>query len=101
MEVTIEYSNFTSGFAFLTGGAIGTYFQDENVLIILRKCLIDNNLSKGAGAGLYLEHAKGNVTAIECIISNNRVYGSVFESGSGAGVAIWGKINTIFHSIKN
>ena len=63
MTVKIYYTNFTNYYGSKTGGAISTYFKNTNVLIFLLKCLIDKNESV-MGAGICMQHQRGNVTAV-------------------------------------
>ena len=63
MTVNIYYTNFTKNYGSETGGAISTFFKNDNVLIFLYKCLIDNNESV-LGGEICLQHQKGNVTVV-------------------------------------
>ena len=53
MTINIIESNFTRNLGEETGGAISTFFKNDNVLIFLYKCLIDKNRSV-LGGGVCL-----------------------------------------------
>ena len=99
MTVNIYYSNFTNGYGSETGGAISTFFKQDNVLIFLYKCLIDNNESV-MGGGISMQHQRGNVTVVQSTYTNN-VATSTLKLGAGGAVAIWSKIYSYYHSVQN
>ena len=101
MFVTIEKCDFIKNHAYYVGAALSTYFDDANVLIILRKCLIHKNSVETLAGAIAIYHNKGNLTAIECIISHNTAINLWSNLGAAGGVGIWGRAETIFYSIRN